>query len=156
MASVIDEKAHYMVVELTPATVEVRKYLRGEGDDADWGEVQTYVVRDKKQCNCKDFEFRNHECKHIKFAKEEGLDTKPVSLAEARRIAASVLSYLEKDFLWIGLEDAEPYTKDAAGNVTAIRMEAKSRTLVETARLFVLADGLLIRIRIVGHGKKRT
>lgn len=154
MKNAVAEKVHYMAVELSPGSIEVRKYMHDE-DTGEWISVQIYTVRNKKQCDCKDYEFRAHECKHIKLAKEEGLETKPTSLAEARRIAASVLNYLEKDFLWIGLEDSEPYVKDATGNVTAIRMDAKSRTLAETVRMFILAEGLLVRIRIVGMLKVR-
>lgn len=146
MTKMIEEKAHYVVVELAKgAGFEVHKLVK-DPDSGEWITEAKHVTRDN-YCDCKGFEYRG-DCRHIHYIKEDKLETRPVDLAEARRVAASVVKHLDGAFPYVGLED-EPYERDANGMIVKIKMLAKAPDRNEPVRMFVLAEGVLVRLRLV-------
>lgn len=135
---------HYIVYEMAPNRFEVGKIER---DDAgEWAETARYQTTDKV-CSCKGWEYRQ-ECRHTHYIREDKLQTRAVDLDEARKIAQSVMEHLERDFPWVGLED-EPYQRDSSGKITKVSMTLKWSGGKQPIRMFVLAEGLLFRLRLV-------
>jgi hypothetical protein len=136
---------HYIVYEMAPNRFEVGKLERDEAGE--WAETARYQTTDKV-CSCKGWEYRK-ECRHTHYIREDKLQTRSVDLDEARRIVRSVVEHLERDFPWIGMEDDEPYQRDPDGKINKVRMVLKWPGGKQPIRLFILAEGLLIRLRLV-------
>jgi hypothetical protein len=146
MSAAVHADEHYIVYEVGPGKFEVAKIIKG--DDGEWGEWTRYEVT-PGFCSCKSFGFRR-DCKHVHYVREDSLQTRPVDLDEARKIVRSVLQHLEGCFSWIGLEDDEPYQRDPNGKIIGVRMVCKWDSIKghPPIRMYVLADGLLIRLRL--------
>jgi hypothetical protein len=137
------KKEHYVVEEVASDRFDVVKLVKDEASD--WVEASRHATR-KDACDCKGFQFRK-VCRHVRYVREEGLETAPVKLPEARRIAARVMEILRPDFVRVDLED-EPYDRDENGLIKMIRMTAVSRHQKHPLRFFVTAEGLCVRIRV--------
>ena len=135
---------HYVVYELAPNRFEVGKLVQVE--EGNWAELARYQTT-AKNCSCKGFEFRK-DCRHIHYINEDKLQTRPVELDEARKIVRSVMEHLELDFPWVSLED-EPYQRDQDGKIVAVKMLVKWPAGQQPMRMFILADGLLLRLRLM-------
>jgi len=151
MAEVVEKKTHYVIIETNPTSVEVQKMV---STDEGWVKEASYTVADSKTCTCKRFQFKGI-CKHLSFVSGKGLETKGISLAEARKVAAEVIEYIREDFSWVGLDDGEPYVRDAAGTVTGIQIDAVSKILPDSARVNVLVDGTVVRFHLISAKKER-